>query len=64
MLLKYNVNTDRFDLKGLTINEMSAIASALNLASDYGKPHKKLSESLEASLDELERQAKSGIIRS
>lgn len=56
MLLKYNADTDRFELKGLTINELSAIASALNLAKDYGKAHKVLSERLEEALDEMEKR--------
>jgi len=63
MLIKYNTNTDRFDLIGLTISDMSAIMSALNMAGDYGKAHKKLFKAMEATLDEFERDTKSKIIR-
>lgn len=63
MLIKYNKNTDRFDLIGLTISDLSAIGSALNLAGDYGKEHKKLSKVMGTALDEFEHDARSGIIR-
>ncbi len=56
MLLKYNKDTDRFELKGLTINEISAIGSALKLAGDYGEPHKILSERLDEALNEMENR--------
>lgn len=63
MLIKYNTNTDRFDLIGLTISDMSSIMSALNLAGDYGKEHKELSKVMEKAFDDFERDARSGIIR-
>ncbi len=59
MLLKYNADTDRFELKGLSINELSAISSALELAGDYGKTHKILSERLNEALCEMEKRVRS-----
>ena len=56
MLLKYNADTDRFELKGLSINELSAIGSALRLAGDYEKYHKLLSKKLDAALAEMEKR--------
>jgi len=62
LLIKYNTNTDRFDLIGLTISEMSSIMSALNLAGDYGKEHKELYKTMTTAFDDFERDAKSKII--
>lgn len=62
MLIKYNTNTNKFDLMGLSTSDLSTIHSGLKLAGDYGKSHKKLSEKLDVALFELEQRAQSKII--
>jgi len=58
MLLKYNTDTERFDLKGLTIDDLATLGSGMKMAGEFGKPQKKMSKLLRSLIDGLGKKVK------